>query len=298
MIFHSRIGRLVLGGTLVAGFFTVLSAASPGNTACAQEYASKERTRAAVGYYSRARAMCVETLQEFEQGRKYARPDLLVDPEEWRLTLITLCEQLNPLIDPKPLVTRDGVAFRANPRMIRRDRDRLPSVIDGAQDSNIYGEQERLNELQRARAKMYEPKKGKVQSEEEAIPPKKGKAAKQKGKANITSESAKAEEKARLDSEVDRVKGAGEQVGQEDEDETPPAEVAHEQTPKTETSAEAAKSTVDDEKASAAIENLVRERLKGLEGGAGQKEEPKANAPAENNKDNGKEEAAPDEDFE
>ena len=42
-------------------------------------YASRERANSAVGHYARARAMCVETLEEFEAGRRYARPDLLLN---------------------------------------------------------------------------------------------------------------------------------------------------------------------------------------------------------------------------
>ncbi len=123
----------------------------------AQDYASVERRNAAIGYYSRARALMVEALAEFEQGRKYAQPDLLIDTEEWRLTTITLTEQLNRVIDPKPRVTKDGVIFRANPRLIRREKHRLPPVPDGAQDSNIYGEQQRMKELQASRARLYKP---------------------------------------------------------------------------------------------------------------------------------------------
>src|SRR5262245_45071890 len=77
-------------------------------------YASEQRHAAAIGHYARARTMLVEALAEFEEARKLARPDLLVDPEEWRLNVISRTEELNRLLDPKPRVTRDGVQFRAN----------------------------------------------------------------------------------------------------------------------------------------------------------------------------------------
>lgn len=124
------------------------------SVAHAQQYASKQRTNAALGHYARARAMLVEALAEFEQGRKYARPDMLVDPEEWRLSVISRTEELNRLIDPKPRVTRGGVQFRANKMLIRRERDRLPAVADGAQDRNTYGEEQRRQELQNTRARL------------------------------------------------------------------------------------------------------------------------------------------------
>ena len=146
------VGKVVCAASLAAMIVLMPEAAS------SQDYAGPERTRGAVGYYARTRTMLVEALAEFEQGRKLARPDVLIDSEEWRLTLISLTEQLNRVIDPQPRVTQQGVIFRGNPRMIRREKDRTPSVSDGAQASNIRGEQQRLRELEAARAKLYEPK--------------------------------------------------------------------------------------------------------------------------------------------
>ena len=132
-------------------------------TAKADDYAAKERSNAAVGHYARARAMLVEALAEFEQGRKYARPDMLLDPEEWRLNLISRTEELNRILDPRPRVTREGVRFQANSMLIRREKDRLPSVSDGAQTSNTFGEELRKKEMKAARARLDQ-----LQSEIEA----------------------------------------------------------------------------------------------------------------------------------
>lgn len=121
-------------------------------------YASEQRANAAITYYSRARTMLVEALSEYEQGRRYAQPNMLHDPEEFRLALISLTEELNRLVDPHVRITRDGVRVKANPRMIRRERERLPEVVDGARDANNYGEKRRMKELKEARARMYAPK--------------------------------------------------------------------------------------------------------------------------------------------
>ncbi len=121
-------------------------------------YASESRANAAVTYYARARTMLVEALAEYEQGKKYARPDMLHDSEEFRLTLISLTEQLNSLVDPQIRITRDGVRVRANPRMIMRKSQRLPDVINGAEDANDYGEKRRLKRIQESRAKLYSKK--------------------------------------------------------------------------------------------------------------------------------------------
>ena len=130
-----------------------------------QRYATKQRSVAALGHYARARSLLVEALAEFEQGRKNARPDMLVDPEEWRLSLISRTEELNRLIDPKPRVTRAGVQFRANKALIRRERDRLPAVPDGAQDRNTYGEEQRRRELQDTRASLGSEPAGEASKE-------------------------------------------------------------------------------------------------------------------------------------
>lgn len=109
----------------------------------ADTYASLQRKDAALGHYGRARSMLVEALAEFEQARKFARPDMLIDPEEWRLSVISRTEELNRILDPKPRVTRGGVVFRANKLLIRREKQRPAVVEDGAKDNNVAaGEKE------------------------------------------------------------------------------------------------------------------------------------------------------------
>lgn len=152
MVGFKTILSSVSGLLVLVAFF---SFASP-KKAEAQRYASKQRSNVAIGHYSRARTMMVEALKEFEQGRRLARPDLLLDSEDFRLRLISLTEQLNRVVDPLPKTTRQGAIFTANPRLIRRQSDALPSVPGAAQDSNIYGEAQRLKELEMARARMYE----------------------------------------------------------------------------------------------------------------------------------------------
>jgi len=120
-------------------------------------YASEQRKNAALGHYARARSMLVEALAEFEQARKYARPDMLLDPEEWRLSVISRTEELNRLLDPRPRVTLDGVRFQANKLLIRREKDRTPVVSDGAKDKNYLGEAERREEKRQTRARLELP---------------------------------------------------------------------------------------------------------------------------------------------
>ena len=143
-----------LGFTLLA----LLPAILPASLGRAEtSYASEQRKNAAMGHYARARSLMVEALAEFEQGRKAARPDMLIDPEEWRLSIISRTEELNRVLDPKPRVTRDGVRFQANKLLIRREKDRTPPVADGAKDSNYAGEEQRRQDQRDSRARMEIP---------------------------------------------------------------------------------------------------------------------------------------------
>lgn len=123
------------------------------------EAASEERATAARGHYARARAMLVEALTEFEAARKIATPDLLLDPEEWRLSIVTRTEELNRVLDPKPRVTRSGVRFNSGGLRVTRAADRLPGVANGARETNTYGEEQirGVVELERSRSQKIPP---------------------------------------------------------------------------------------------------------------------------------------------
>ncbi len=147
--------KLRCAGLLLLAVTPALTAVSSANAETS--YASIQRKNAAIGHYARARALMVDALAEFEQARKYARPDMLIDPEEWRLSVISRTEELNRILDPKPKVTRDGVRFQANKLLIRREKDRVPEVEDGAESTNFVGEAKARVEKRQARARMEIP---------------------------------------------------------------------------------------------------------------------------------------------
>lgn len=97
---------------------------------------SSERSTAARGHYAHARAHLVRALEEFEIARKLSRPDLLLDSEEWRLSVVSRTEELNRVLDPQPRVTRSGVRFKADGLVVTRQAKQAPAVDDGARDSN------------------------------------------------------------------------------------------------------------------------------------------------------------------
>lgn len=77
-----------------------------------------EATAEAVAHYARARALLVSALHEFDQGRKIARPDELLDPTKWRNTLIDRAQDLERILDPQPKATKGGIKFSADPRLL------------------------------------------------------------------------------------------------------------------------------------------------------------------------------------
>lgn len=135
-----------------------------------QQYASRERATVARAHISRARSLMVEALAEFEESKKYARPDMLIDSEDWRLRVISLTEQLNRIVDPKPRVTREGAVFRTPPRLVKRQKDQLPDVADGAYSRSDAGERARMKQKQQERARLFSEKEKSQQSSKSNLP--------------------------------------------------------------------------------------------------------------------------------
>jgi hypothetical protein len=84
------------------------------------KYLSSDTERAAVarGHYSRARAMLLEALDEFEQGRKIARPDLFFNPETFRADIITRTEDIAKILNPQAAISIGGEQFKGSPELL------------------------------------------------------------------------------------------------------------------------------------------------------------------------------------
>ncbi len=82
------------------------------------EGAEGETLASAVGYYARARSLLIEAVREFDRGAKIARPDAILDSEEWRNTLISRAEDLETILAPQARVTKGGVKFGADNRLL------------------------------------------------------------------------------------------------------------------------------------------------------------------------------------
>ncbi len=80
--------------------------------------ARPEITAEAIAHYARSRALLVAAINEFDRGRKLAKPDELLDSRMWRTTLIDRAEDLERVLDPQPRATRGGIKFEADPRLL------------------------------------------------------------------------------------------------------------------------------------------------------------------------------------
>lgn len=128
------LGKILNGQILTASLIFIAGSSS---IALAQsQFASTERSSAAVSHYARARSLMVEAVREFEEARTLARPDMFFNGDEWRTSVVSRAEDLNRVLDPKPRVTRSGVTFRANPALIRREREVRPLGDAGPQASS------------------------------------------------------------------------------------------------------------------------------------------------------------------
>lgn len=82
------------------------------------ENARGEQLANAVGHYARARSLIQAAIREFDKGYRLANPESLFDPHEWRHTLLDRAEELERVLDPQPRVTRGGVRFDPDPRLL------------------------------------------------------------------------------------------------------------------------------------------------------------------------------------
>jgi hypothetical protein len=87
------------------------SSARSGKKSVELQDASSERRSAAVGHYSRARTMLIEAIEEFEHARTIARPDLVLNGDDFRAGLIQKIDDLSKVIEPQANVARAGARF-------------------------------------------------------------------------------------------------------------------------------------------------------------------------------------------
>lgn len=91
-------------------------------TVCAEEVsmerASNDELARAVGHYAKARSLLLAALREFDTGAKIASPNSLIDTKQWRQVVIGRAEDLERVLDPQPRVSKGGIRFNPDPRLL------------------------------------------------------------------------------------------------------------------------------------------------------------------------------------
>ncbi len=82
------------------------------------EAAEGETLAKAIGYFARSRSLLIEAIREFDRGTRIARPDAILDSEEWRSSLVSRAEDLERILSPQPRVTKGGVKFDSNTNLL------------------------------------------------------------------------------------------------------------------------------------------------------------------------------------
>lgn len=77
-----------------------------------------EKRSAAVGHFARARSHLIAALREFDSGYKIAKPDSILNSEEWREDLISRAEDLERILAPQARASKYGVRYEGDPRLL------------------------------------------------------------------------------------------------------------------------------------------------------------------------------------
>ena len=76
------------------------------------------RLAAAVGHYSRARQLLIAAVNEFDSGLKIANPDILMNSDGWRRSVMDNATELDKVLSPQAASPTGGVKYPANPALL------------------------------------------------------------------------------------------------------------------------------------------------------------------------------------
>ena len=103
-----------------------LSAEQEGGTPI--QKAEGEVLSAGIGHYSRSRSLLIAAIREFDEGLKVVNPDALLDASRFRADLIDRAKELERVLDPQPRVSRGGVAYQPDSRLIGQSEKKKAST--------------------------------------------------------------------------------------------------------------------------------------------------------------------------
>ena len=76
------------------------------------------RLAAAIGHFSRARSLLISAVREFDAGLKIANPDLLMNSDSWRRTVMDQATELDKVLAPQPPAPIGGIKYPADSRLL------------------------------------------------------------------------------------------------------------------------------------------------------------------------------------
>ena len=82
------------------------------------ERAKGDKLAGAVGHFARSRRLLLAAVEEFDRGQSMVNPDALLDSKEFRESLMSRAQDLERVLDPQPRVTKGGVRFEPDPRLL------------------------------------------------------------------------------------------------------------------------------------------------------------------------------------
>lgn len=94
---------------------------TPERPSASLERANQEALSAAVGHYARARSLLIAAIREFDDGYKIAKPDAILNSKLWRESVISRAEELEKILAPQPRITKTGVKFRGDNRLLQTE---------------------------------------------------------------------------------------------------------------------------------------------------------------------------------
>lgn len=76
------------------------------------------RLAAAMGFFSRAHSLLLSAVREFDQGLKIANPDLLMNSDAWRRSVLDQAVELEKVLSPSAAAPKGGVKYPGDSRLL------------------------------------------------------------------------------------------------------------------------------------------------------------------------------------
>ncbi|MCB0309841.1 MAG: hypothetical protein KDD42_01320 [Bdellovibrionales bacterium] len=117
LVFNSKF-KLIAVFSAVALMLPIFAAQADADRGTPLQSASSEKLSEAMGHYSRARALLIAAVNEFDKGLGKVNPEALLQVDNWRGSVIERARELERVLDPQPRASKGGVQYEPDPRLI------------------------------------------------------------------------------------------------------------------------------------------------------------------------------------